>query len=195
MNLVHKNLMKLEMKNMPKVLSNVREDILKVTRDTLVKSGYSKISMREIAEKCGIGTGTLYNYFKSKQEIIAYILISDWDIMIRKISQSNKSCETSLKKLEFIFTELKYFMNNTHNIWNENFFDELDTSELVKVTERKKLLMVQISDAISGAMEGDESYKKDDLLCEILAGLFISFVNVSNVGFEDLRPYIIKLLN
>lgn len=180
---------------MPKILNNVREDILKVARDTLVTSGYAKISMREIASVCGIGTGTLYNYFKSKQEIIACILSSDWDMMIRRMENSNKINQEPIKKLEFIFTELAFFMNHTHNIWNENLIDELDMSELCTVKERKKTLNIQLSNIISGALKSNIAYENQDFLCELLAGLFLSFANEPDVCFEKIKPYIIKLLN
>lgn len=179
---------------MPKILNNVREDILKVARDTLINSKYAKISMREIAVKCGIGTGTMYNYFKSKQEIITCILNSDWATMIRRMENSNKTNQDSIKKLEFIFIELSFFMNHTHNIWNKNLFDELDVDQLSKAKERRKFSNIQLSNIILGAINDSISYKKDDFLCDILAGLFLSFVNKSDVDFAKLRPYIIKLL-
>lgn len=178
---------------MPKILNNVREDILKVARDTLINSGYAKISIREIAVKCGIGTGTLYNYFKSKQEIISCILNSDWDTMTRRIENSNKIDQDSIKKLEFIFAELNFFMNHTHNIWYKNYIDELDINQLYKMKERKKLLNSQLSDLISNALKSKTSYVKDDILCELLSGIFLFFANESGINFEKFKPYIIKL--
>lgn len=180
---------------MPKILNNVREDILKVARDTLINSGYSKISMREIAVKCGIGTGTMYNYFKSKQEIITCILNSDWATMIRRMENSNKTNHESINKLEFIFTELSFFMNHTHNIWNENLFDELDVTQLCKAKERREVSSIQLSNIVLEAINKNICYEKDDFLSDLLTGLFLSFANKSDIEFEKLKPYIIKLLN
>ena len=180
---------------MPKILNNVREDILKIARDTLINSGYSKISVREIAVKCGIATGTLYNYFQSKQEIITCILNSDWDTMTRRMENSNKINNNSIQKLEFIFVELSFFMNHTHNIWYKNYLDKFDINQLYKMKERKKILSIQLSNLISDALNNNISYIKDDILCELLAGLFLFFANESTINFEKFKPYIIKLLN
>ena len=37
--------------------------ILKVARQQFERKGYSKSSMREIAELAGVGVGNIYNYF------------------------------------------------------------------------------------------------------------------------------------
>lgn len=178
---------------MPKVLTNVKEDILKIARDTLINSGYDKISMRDIANQCGIATGTLYNYFKSKQEIIGCIISSDWDTMLRRLENSNKSDDESIIKLERIFNELTFFMNNTHNIWYENFIDTLDSMEICHVKDRRKILKNQLSKIIFGAIEEIKPVE-NVFLCNVLTTLFISFANDSNVCFQDLKPHVIKLL-
>ncbi len=38
--------------------------------------GYEKISVKEIAEKAGVGRATFYRYFKSKEDVIEYYFTS-----------------------------------------------------------------------------------------------------------------------
>ncbi len=47
-----------------------RRQILEATFRCLAEKGYSRMTMREIAAEAGIGVGTLYLYFKSKDEIV-----------------------------------------------------------------------------------------------------------------------------
>jgi AcrR family transcriptional regulator len=46
-----------------------REHILKVAREVFFEQGYSAASMSTIAARLGGSKGTLYNYFKSKEEL------------------------------------------------------------------------------------------------------------------------------
>lgn len=48
-----------------------KEEILLVTLELAAESGLSNVSMAQIAEKIGIRKPSLYNHFKSKDEIIA----------------------------------------------------------------------------------------------------------------------------
>lgn len=55
---------------MDKIESGKRERILKTAAELIVKNGL-QTSMSMIAETAGVATGSLYNYFKSKDEMIA----------------------------------------------------------------------------------------------------------------------------
>lgn len=38
-----------------------------------ISQGYSKTTIRQIAEVCGLGRGHLYYYFKKKEDILLYL--------------------------------------------------------------------------------------------------------------------------
>lgn len=50
---------------------NRKEEIILVTLELAASNGLSNVSMSQIAEKMGIRKPSLYNHFKSKEEIIA----------------------------------------------------------------------------------------------------------------------------
>ena len=50
---------------------NRKEEIILVTLELAAENGLSNVSMAQIAEKMGIRKPSLYNHFKSKEEIIA----------------------------------------------------------------------------------------------------------------------------
>ena len=80
---------------------NVREIILKGTERMLEKKALADISLAEIAREAGISKGTLYYYFKNKDEIIFTItdkyLSEQWDDLIKWTEDSRK--DTSLNRL------------------------------------------------------------------------------------------------
>ena len=63
---------------MPKIIENLREDIQKEAKKQLMENGYAKTTVRSVASALGIGVGTLYNYYKSKEELISSFMLEDW---------------------------------------------------------------------------------------------------------------------
>jgi AcrR family transcriptional regulator len=48
---------------------NIRDEILNATDRLLVRYGYKKMTIDDLAQEVGIGKGTVYLYFTSKEEI------------------------------------------------------------------------------------------------------------------------------
>ena len=53
---------------------DIRGRILTIARQQFEKKGYSKTSMREIAELSSVGVGNIYNYFTSKDELFREVV-------------------------------------------------------------------------------------------------------------------------
>ena len=53
---------------------DIRGRILTIARQQFEKKGYSKTSMREVAELAGVGVGNIYNYFTNKVDKLTYAL-------------------------------------------------------------------------------------------------------------------------
>jgi AcrR family transcriptional regulator len=50
--------------------SDIRDLILDAVDDLLARYGYSKMTMEDVANQVGIGKGTIYLHFKSKEEVV-----------------------------------------------------------------------------------------------------------------------------
>ena len=104
---------------MPKVLTNVKDDICRVSRQMLAEEGYEKFSIRTVAGKCGIGMGTIYNYYSSKDEIIKETVMNDWEIMLRRMDHSNRTATKVDEKLASIYACVREFVIGFHGTWIE----------------------------------------------------------------------------
>ena len=87
---------------------DIRGRILTIARQQFEKKGYSKTSMREIAESSSVGVGNIYNYFASKDELFREVVrpvlcaleamlqehhgIRGEDIMMMRSEKYLKSC-------------------------------------------------------------------------------------------------------
>ena len=103
---------------MPKLLPNIKEDLLQKAKYILCRDGYNQLNMRSLAKECNIGIGTFYNYFATKDDLVKEILKEDWNSVIllcnKIIYNENFSCK---EKLNYIFDEVKKFLLNHMNIF------------------------------------------------------------------------------
>jgi AcrR family transcriptional regulator len=181
--------------SMPKNLNNVKEDILIVTRQLLKETGYTSLSIRQIAAKCGVALGTVYNYYKSKNEIIAEILNNEWNLMMRRIEQQTKASVLAIDKLEIIFNELKYFMNNVHGFWFDTYPIGNDTNmSICAMKEKKQFLRSQLSEKIYSfivlnQLDSDEARN----ICNTISVILIAHSN-DNIDFSILKSSLSALI-
>ena len=55
---------------MPKIIENLPERLAEEARRQIEESGFSAMTIRSVAAGCGVGVGTVYNYFPSKEAFI-----------------------------------------------------------------------------------------------------------------------------
>src|SRR5437016_14443491 len=84
----------------------VREDISELILDAadrlLARYGYKKMTMDDVAKEVGIGKGTIYLHFKSKEEIaLARVdrIVDRLNERLRGIAHSNGSAVARLRRM------------------------------------------------------------------------------------------------
>lgn len=91
---------------MPKIIENVREQLIDEAKKQIAENGYAQTTIRSVAKACGLGVGTVYNYFASKDMLIASFMAEDWKRCLRKMEEDAVSDgEVVLKKLYESITE------------------------------------------------------------------------------------------
>lgn len=95
-----------------------RHEIFHQVVNVFLQKGFQETSMREIAEAAGLGKSTLYDYFKTKDEILVYYFedqINDLVEEAQKIAMQNKSADNRLRQItqmhmEFLQANKNLFM-------------------------------------------------------------------------------------
>ena len=59
-------------------MATSREEILKVIRELIRRQGWEAVNVRAVASACGVAVGTLYNYFPSRDALVAASVESVW---------------------------------------------------------------------------------------------------------------------
>ena len=116
---------------MPKILQNPRETILKEGYALLEEKGYKNFSMRELANRCEIGLGTVYNYFENKMSLVREIFNDTWSEIINNLKLVKNNDISFEEKVKLIYLGLEKFL-----VYHKEVFFELTKEE--KNFEEKK---------------------------------------------------------
>jgi len=88
--------------------------ILKSARTLFFEKGFNKVTVDEIAKTSELGKGSIYLYFRSKEEIYAEILLNDIDNFNQQISVlfDRKNSASDLL-IEFSCIYVDFFLNDS----------------------------------------------------------------------------------
>lgn len=104
---------------MPKIIENLENKILEVANDELFKKGYSEMTMRSVADACGIAVGTVYNYYKSKDVLVAKIMLVDWNRIIEQITLDCASVQNIHEGFKVMFDGVCDFVEKYDHVWTQ----------------------------------------------------------------------------
>ncbi len=78
---------------MPKILPDLKENLLREVERLLDRGGYGAVTIRAVATGCGVSVGTVYNYFPSKEDMLAEYLLVDWRAAVAAIEEAAATAE------------------------------------------------------------------------------------------------------
>ncbi len=94
-------------------LEQQRSDILQAASSLIAQRGFHGMSMRDLAEATGFGVSSLYNYFASKEELLAELQIRAFETLIDAANDSLKDTHDAASRLYvFIFNQVRYFVDH-----------------------------------------------------------------------------------
>lgn len=64
---------------MPKIINGLEDKLVKVAEELFIREGYDAVNIRKIAKGAGVASGTVYNYFSSKEALYQAVLMDSWD--------------------------------------------------------------------------------------------------------------------
>jgi AcrR family transcriptional regulator len=79
--------------------ADIRETLLSAATETFARFGYKKTSIDDIARRAGIGKGTVYLHFESKEELFGAVVRRLWTNALAEIEAGVKQARTPQKKV------------------------------------------------------------------------------------------------
>jgi AcrR family transcriptional regulator len=104
---------------LPKIIENVRESLIKTAREQIKTYGYAGMTIRSVAKECSLGIGTVYNYFKSKEELIHSFMYEDWQRSYDKICRRCEETDEPKEILYEIHKEICVFVENNRTLFSD----------------------------------------------------------------------------
>ena len=103
---------------MPRIIPDIENRILNATRGRLVREGNRNFSMRSIAEECGISAGSIYNYYRSKYDLAAAVVVCDWKKVLAEMTDRAENAESFAQGMEEIRRTAASFIDTYRAAWN-----------------------------------------------------------------------------
>jgi AcrR family transcriptional regulator len=85
-------------------------DILQAARQVFARKGYGETRIQDVAEASGIAKGTVYLYFRSKEELYWALVRRDFEELQRRSREALLAHQGAAAKLRaFLATRLRFF--------------------------------------------------------------------------------------
>lgn len=131
-----------------------RTSILEAARGVFARHGYGATTVDEIAEEASIAKGTLYSYFKSKEDIYLTALTHDLRVLMEESACRVAQASTTQAKLaEFVKTRLEHAERSADFL--RIYFSEFSNLKLSPASVNKDFqdLKQQSTDMLRGVLE------------------------------------------
>ena len=174
---------------MPKKLVHVRETAIAQTRYVLENQGYHALTMRDIAKKCQVAVGTMYNYFPSKEYLTGCVVLEDWKDTCEHMTQAISCADSVARGLQSIY-DLMYEFVLQHQYLTA--FDGGNSEPSYDFQERHLLLLGQV-EALLRLLEKRFDEPFDDAIRTFLAESILAFT-VKQYPYAQIAPAFLKLL-
>ena len=104
---------------MPKIIENLQSRLIEEAKKQIETSGYSAMTIRSVAKGCGVGVGTVYNYFPSKDALLASYMLSDWNTCVAVIHGVSADSDSPAPVVRCIFDQLRQYAGRHQGIFRD----------------------------------------------------------------------------
>lgn len=98
-------------------MATSKEEILRVCRESIRQQGWDALNIRAVAKACGVSVGTIYNYFRSKDDLIAASVESVWHDIFHHEEDMSAFADI-LSCIRWLYQRLQYGGEQYPNFFN-----------------------------------------------------------------------------
>ena len=174
---------------MPKIIEDLEKRLLEETRRQIEELGYGAMTVRSVAKGCGVGVGTVYNYFPSKDVLAATVMLEDWQAGLQQLRSRCQHAPSVLHGLRMVYDTIMDFVTLYEKVWGQY---SLQAGIMPFVRARHNQLIGQLEAEIEPLLEQFDClfYSR---LPAFLAESLLNAATRPDVTFNDLLPILQKL--
>jgi len=113
-----------------------KDAIYEATLRIIARQVGGPLKMQDIAAAAGIATGTLYNYFKNKVQLLTFVDQRLHELILRKIETVTNSDTAPINKLKAVIWEIMQFSKEHHIVFD--LAEKLGVKSQIPLTEKRK---------------------------------------------------------
>lgn len=166
----------------PEQQAERREEIVGVALRLVAENGFQKTSMREIAVSANMGKSSLYDFFKSKDEIVVYAVekkMEETMQQVHKIILAEPSPEQCLRKIMQNHLGVPH-LYRTVLMWLSTESDYLEEEYRERLQAARYAYQDMIKSVIEHGVDAGIFRKTDaDLMARLLINSMLSIVYTS----------------
>lgn len=153
----------------------------------IMENGYANTTIRSVAGACGLGVGTVYNYFQSKDMLIASFMLDDWMTCIREMQNASPNCPEEV--LHGVYRSLHNYIDKYQSL-----FTDADALKAFSTafTQRHNQLRGQLVGIIRPVCESAQVENRE-FLAEFIAESMLTWT-VAGKTYDELAPVLGLLL-
>ncbi|HLY64832.1 MAG TPA: helix-turn-helix domain-containing protein [Chloroflexota bacterium] len=164
-------------------------EILQAAREVFAERGFAKASIDDIAERVGIGKGTVYLHFASKEDILVAAMRLAFQTLVDKCRKQALAQPTTVGKLQ---AALRVLVD--HRYANERLVRAISTelphflAEKQRVTAISDLRELLTELVVQGQVEGAFNPQLDPQLAalSLLSLVFVAASHLESIAKEQL---------
>ena len=168
---------------MPKIIMNLESRLMEEASKQVRENGYCNTTIRSVANACGVGVGTVYNYFESKESLLSRYLVADWTESITAINAVSTYSDSPMPVLRCIYDQLQVYTERHHVLFQD---PDAAASFSNSFNRHRKIVREQLSAPL-------RKFCEDDFTAEFIAENMLIWTS-SHKDFDELYRLIAKLL-
>lgn len=168
---------------MPKIIANLENRLMQEAQRQIRESGYNSMTIRSVANGCGVGVGTVYNYFTSKEDLLARSMLTDWNACLEVIGTASSEADRPTPVLQCIHDQLIRFSQLHQPVFRDA---AALTAFLGTASRYHSLLRSQLSVPL-------KKFCRDAFTADFIAEALLTWT-MAGTSFEVLLPILEKLL-
>ena len=167
---------------MPKIIENLDQRLMEEARRQIKESGYSAMTIRSVAAACGVGVGTVYNYYPSKEALVATFILEDWNACYSDITACAESARGREPVLWAIYENLQRFITEHAAVFQD---ESAAASFTGSFSQYHGLLRSQLAAPV-------RRFCRDDFTAEFIAEAMLTWI-VAGKNFDELSKVLQRI--
>jgi AcrR family transcriptional regulator len=160
------------------------DQILEAAMGIAIREGVDKVSIRKLAKECGIGLGSMYNYYKDKEALISAVSEQFWDHILEDHEKVYRKGMGFTLFLEQYYGFLHGRLARYDKSWLFQMNGRTKRGEIIRLLHS----VLEKDDRINPAIWNMEL--NQDAFCEYI---FVNFMALLQAGENNCRFFVFLL--